>query len=326
MAAKTISASIAALVSGCALCAALAFAPAIAAPSPSGGAQSGGAAPRNNARTVDPAEAYASGVEALNAENYSAAIRYFRQVLTVLPDSADSNYALAIAYIGNEQINRARRPLERAVEDANAPPDAHLRLGLIYLANDDRAEAEARLTALDGLVAACAAPECTDQRRANLQAAHAALANALNPPAEESESDDEATDGAATSWNFPSTDEGRAAYASAIGLINQQRYAEALDQLALVGAAIGPHPDVLNYQGFANRKLSRYDAALGYYQQALAINPDHLGANEYLGELYLELGRLADAHRQLERLDQLCAFGCAEREELARWIAQYASN
>ena len=72
--------------------------------------------------------------------------------------------------------------------------------------------------------------------------------------------------------------------------------------------------------GFASRKLGRFDDALAYYGEALAIDPNHLGATEYLGELYIQMADLGRARRQLARLDDLCAYGCAQREELARWI------
>ena len=32
------------------------------------------------------------------------------------------------------------------------------------------------------------------------------------------------------------------------------------------------------------------------------------------------MGDLSRARTQLARLDDLCAYGCAQREELARWI------
>ena len=110
-----------------------------------------------------------------------------------------------------------------------------------------------------------------------------------------------------------------------MGYINAQRYADALATLERAQAVIGPQPDVLNYMGFANRKLGHYSEALGYYGQALLIDPHHRGANEYLGELYLEMGRMGEARHQLAVLDGLCPYGCAEREELARWIS-LASN
>jgi tetratricopeptide (TPR) repeat protein len=72
--------------------------------------------------------------------------------------------------------------------------------------------------------------------------------------------------------------------------------------------------------GFVSRKLGRLDSALGYYTEALRLDPAHLGATEYLGELYIQMGQIDRARTQLARLDQLCAYGCAQREELARWI------
>jgi len=48
--------------------------------------------------------------------------------------------------------------------------------------------------------------------------------------------------------------------------------------------------DVESLLGYSNRKLKNYNVALKYYQHALSINPKHKGANEYFGELYLEIG------------------------------------
>ena len=124
-----------------------------------------------------------------------------------------------------------------------------------------------------------------------------------------------------TGWLLPGPAEGRAAYAEGVGLVNRAHYAEALAAFTRTEAAIGPHPDVLNYIGFTNRKLGHYDTAVSYYQAALAIDPNHRGANEYLGELYLEVGRVAEARQQLAKLETLCPYGCAEHEELARWVA-----
>jgi len=46
----------------------------------------------------------------------------------------------------------------------------------------------------------------------------------------------------------------------------------------------------------------------------------HRGANEYLGELFLELGRIDRAKERLAVLDRACPFGCAEYEDLRRRI------
>ncbi len=117
-------------------------------------------------------------------------------------------------------------------------------------------------------------------------------------------------------------EEGRAAYAEAVGLINQNRFPEAFAALERAQDAVGPHADILNYMGFVSRKMGRLDAALAYYDDALQLDPNHLGATEYLGELYIQMGDMNRARSQLARLDDLCAYGCAQREELARWLAR----
>ena len=53
---------------------------------------------------------------------------------------------------------------------------------------------------------------------------------------------------------------------------------------------------------------------------ALAVAPEHKGATEYYGELMVERGNIAGARAMLARLDSLCTFGCAEADELRRWI------
>ena len=266
---------------------------------------------------VDPNEAYRLGVAAMEARNYAEAIRQFRITQRAAPDDANVNFALGLAYMSNGDHRDARRPLERAASAENGPVGAHLQLGLVYLELGDREKAVEQQTELQNLLNACTT-NCTDSRRAQLQTAYDSLTRALNP-------ETPAADPATTGWNFPSEHEGRVAYAAAVGLINTERYAEALDVLARAEAAVGPHPDVLNYMGFASRKLGHTDAALAYYNEALRLDPSHLGATEYLGELYIQLGRMDDARRQLARLDGLCAYGCEQREELARWIA-LASN
>lgn len=286
---------------------------ATAAPGGGGGSMGGGSSSAPAARQ-DPQVAYQAGVAALNAQNYREAIRQFRTARRAAPRSGVINYALGRAYEGANEAGEAQTSYERAVAADDAPAGAWLQLGLLHLNAGRRDDAIAQQTALAERVSACDAA-CGDTRRAQLTAAHTQLTTALDaqtaPPA---------ADPATTGWNFPSVEEGRLAYAAAVGLINQERFVEALAELERTQAAVGPHPDILNYMGFTSRKLGRFDEALGYYRQALALDPTHLGATEYLGELYIQMGQLDRARTQLVRLDQLCAYGCAQREELARWI------
>ena len=44
--------------------------------------------------------------------------------------------------------------------------------------------------------------------------------------------------------------------------------------------------DTLNYLGFTTRKLGDFENGEKYYLLGLEIDPNHVGINEYLGELY----------------------------------------
>jgi|CXWL01.1.fsa_nt_gi tetratricopeptide (TPR) repeat protein len=285
------------------------------------GGGGGGPSPRTEnpsaSGRTDPNAAYRLGVAAMEASEFREAIRQFRIVQRAAPDDPNVNFALGMAYMSNGDHEDARRPFERAASAENGPVGAHLQLGLVYIELGDRGKAVEQQTALQTMLGACAA-NCTASRRTQIQTAYDALTRALDPQTP-------AADPAVTGWNFPSEHEGRLAYAAAVGLINSERFDDALEALARTDLAFGPHADVLNYMGFASRKLGRTDEALVYYREALALDPNHLGANEYLGELYIQMGRMDDARRQLARLDQLCAYSCAQREELARWI-EVASN
>ena len=58
-------------------------------------------------------------------------------------------------------------------------------------------------------------------------------------------------------------------------------------------------------------------SSYAHYQRALRLDPAHLGAHEYLGELYLQRGEPEQARAQLAELELLCPAGCEERSELA---------
>jgi len=103
-------------------------------------------------------------------------------------------------------------------------------------------------------------------------------------------------------------------------------YAAALPLLEKVVAKNAGDADAWNFIGYSQRKLKRFDEALVAYQKALAIKPDHRGANEYIGELYLETGKPAMARERLKVLDSACFFGCEEYDELKAAIAAYEAK
>ena len=75
--------------------------------------------------------------------------------------------------------------------------------------------------------------------------------------------------------------------------------------------------DTLNYLGFTTRKLGDYENGEKYYLLGLEINPNHVGINEYLGELYVVTNRLDLAK---ERLKILESCSCEEYNELKEII------
>jgi len=115
-------------------------------------------------------------------------------------------------------------------------------------------------------------------------------------------------------------------YAAARTLVEDGKYAEAIPLLEQVVAKDAKNADALNDLGYSNRQLGNTDAALTHYQAALALEPSHRGANEYLGELYLTLGELPKAEERLKVLDGACFFGCEEYTELKNAIAAYKAK
>ena len=77
------------------------------------------------------------------------------------------------------------------------------------------------------------------------------------------------------------------------------------------------NPDTLNYLGFTTRKLGDYENGEKFYLQGLAIEPNHIGINEYLGELYVVTNRIDLAKERLKIL-QNC--NCKEYDQLREII------
>ncbi len=73
------------------------------------------------------------------------------------------------------------------------------------------------------------------------------------------------------------------------------------------------NPDTLNYLGFTSRKIGDFVNGEKYYLQGLAIDPTHIGINEYLGELYVATNRMDEAQK---RLAVLMNCNCKEFDEL----------
>jgi Flp pilus assembly protein TadD len=81
------------------------------------------------------------------------------------------------------------------------------------------------------------------------------------------------------------------------------------------------HADVYNLLGFSLRNSGDLKGAQTFYKKALEFDPDHKGALEYQGELYVMLRDLTKARENVARLMKLCPQGCEELEDLQKAIA-----
>jgi Flp pilus assembly protein TadD len=275
-----------------------------------GGGGGGGLSPSQSTPRYDPAEEYRFGVTALEEGNYKGAERHFKRATKGDRRNANAHYLLGVTYMRSGDFKKASRSLAKAVKFKPDMVPAHRDLAIAYANIGKKDKAQKVLADLQGMKADCAG-NC-----ANAAAIDQAIAQASG-----------AVNGTAQNTNFGpdaskllQANSGDAAYSAAVALINNGDYGMALVSLDKAALAFGPHPDILTYQGFANRKLGRFETAEGYYSRALAIAPDHLGAWEYYGELKVERGDMNGAKEHLAKLESLCSFGCYEADELRRWI------
>ena len=84
------------------------------------------------------------------------------------------------------------------------------------------------------------------------------------------------------------------------------------------------HADVYNLMGFSLRKTGDHKQAYTFYRKALDFDPEHKGALEYLGELYVETGQVDKARENVVLLKKLCPGGCEELADLEQAIASAA--
>lgn len=119
------------------------------------------------------------------------------------------------------------------------------------------------------------------------------------------------------------TQTGDPAFVQANMAIQEQNWDRAVELLKKVVARDGTNADAYNLLGYSERKRGNLDAAFKHYERALALDPDHRGAHEYVGEAFLLSDNLPKAEEHLARLDKLCFFSCEEYRDLKKAIAAY---
>jgi Flp pilus assembly protein TadD len=296
----------------------------------SGALGAGSNMPSQTGPQYDPAAEYARAVTAMKAKQYRDAARAAEHVTEAAPRNPDAWRLLGAARAGDNDWRGSRRAYERMVRLAPDNAVAHAGLALALVNLKDR-KAQTEVDWLKAKQQACGA-SCPDA--ATLNGLTQEVESAMGPPAaaQAPAAGSGSPDGAAQPGAdkpqaaltgpmlFGGPKAGDAAYIQAVSLINEKRYDEALRSLATARTAFGPHPDILTYEGYAWRKKGDYAKAETFYRQALAIDPAHIGTLEYYGELKVVKGDMAGAKKLLARLDAACTYGCADEEELRRWI------
>ena len=104
-------------------------------------------------------------------------------------------------------------------------------------------------------------------------------------------------------------------YADAKALADAGNYAAALPAFEAITKDDPQNADAWNMLGFTHRMLGHTDESSQAYLVVLGINPNHLGALEYQGELFIQTGKLDLAKANLVKLQGLCG-ECEEYEDL----------
>jgi len=103
-------------------------------------------------------------------------------------------------------------------------------------------------------------------------------------------------------------------------LIAVKNFSAALSALKVADKDFPNNADINNLLGYSARNLKQYKPAATYYVKALRIDPNHLGALEYQGELFMLTKKTSDAKKNLAKLKSLCGVNCEEYIDLKKAI------
>jgi Flp pilus assembly protein TadD len=124
------------------------------------------------------------------------------------------------------------------------------------------------------------------------------------------------TGGDDTSMNTPAVP----TLAEARADIDAKDWAAAIKKLSLIVEANPSSADAYNLLGYSFRNAGNSSRAMQAYNRALKLDPNHTGALEYQGVLFVKLGDLDKANANLSKLETICGTSCEEYEELAEAI------
>jgi tetratricopeptide (TPR) repeat protein len=106
-------------------------------------------------------------------------------------------------------------------------------------------------------------------------------------------------------------------------LIDRQDWAAAIGELERARRKDDRNAEVHNLLGYSLRQSGQLERAFEHYRLALRLDPNHLGAHEYIGEAYLIARRADKAREHLVALSRLCGGKCEQYQDLSKAIAAY---
>jgi len=132
----------------------------------------------------------------------------------------------------------------------------------------------------------------------------------------------------ASSDNTDNKDQIKILYNKAEKYIEENKYKKSLKVLKALTKRedlSGFRADIYNLLGFSYRKLTNpdLDKSFAAYMMAIEIDPKHIGAHEYLGELYLMMNNKEKALEMLVKLESLSGISSEEYLDLQKVINNY---
>jgi tetratricopeptide (TPR) repeat protein len=115
-------------------------------------------------------------------------------------------------------------------------------------------------------------------------------------------------------------------YTKAVTSIKSGDFTTAIPLLEGVVARDDANADAYNWLAYSVRRRGDPARSIPIYQKALAIDPKHKGAHEYIGEAYLAVDDLPKAKEHLTRLDGICFLPCSEYRDLRKAVEAYEKS
>lgn len=100
-------------------------------------------------------------------------------------------------------------------------------------------------------------------------------------------------------------------------LIADGQYQSAIKKLKAITRQDNRNANAWNLLGYSQRNVGEFRQAKKSYSKALKYNPEHLGALEYQGELFILLEDFQGARANHAKLKELCKSGCEELIDLS---------